>query len=408
MNDRTVFDVIQQALTVLEKDVGLAESSLNTVSSRSFKPISDFFMEKQQASYSDAILDELEDVYRGRYEAGAISRDTYNLRTRGIRIVREVYQTGGFVWKGHACNEVPALPESLEHIASGFAETVSALARGHNILTIVRRFLLLLYSLGIDNVAEAKPEHLQLFLKDISKTRSKSMDDVIDALRKLDRYLAGPGQPGLPYAGLLMAPRAREGKIHPHMPEGDLDSAIRSIDLETAIGKRDFAILLLAAGSGMRAGDIARIKLTDIDWRAREIHIIQGKTRAPLSLPLQKGVAAALADYILNGRPESKSPEVFLRCVAPFQALKDGVSIACVLRGRLKAAGVAHAPGDGRTMHGIRRMLATQMTAKGVPVTTTSQVLGQQDPGSSRPYISLDIEGLRECALGFACLKGGL
>jgi len=191
------------------------------------------------------------------------------------------------------------------------------------------------------------------------------------------------------------------------MPEDELDLAIRSIDRETAIGKRDFAILLLAAGSGMRTGDIARINLTDIDWRAREIHIVQGKTQAPVSLPLQKGVAAALADYILYGRPESESPEVFLRCIAPFQELRDGVSVACVLRKRLKAAGVVHLPGDGKTMHGIRRMLATQMTIGGVPVTTTVQVLGQLDLGSAKPYISLDIEGLRECALGFDCLKEG-
>jgi integrase len=157
----------------------------------------------------------------------------------------------------------------------------------------------------------------------------------------------------------------------------------------------------------MRASDIAKIKLSDIDWRNNEIHIVQGKTQAPVILPLQKGVGTALADYILNGRPVSNSPEIFLRNLAPFRGFKDGVSVACVLRRRMKAAGVSHMPGDGKTMHGIRRMLGTQMTIGGVPVTTIAQVLGHQTTRATKPYISLDIEGLRECALGFDSLGEG-
>jgi integrase len=157
----------------------------------------------------------------------------------------------------------------------------------------------------------------------------------------------------------------------------------------------------------MRCGDIAKIKLSDIDWRKNEIHIVQGKTQAPIYLPLQKGVGAVLAEYILNGRPESKCPQIFLRNLAPFQSFRDGVSIACVLRRRMKLAGVSHKPGDGKTMHGIRRMLGTQMTTEGVPVATVAQVLGHQNIDSARPYISLDVEGLRECALAFGSLEEG-
>jgi len=191
------------------------------------------------------------------------------------------------------------------------------------------------------------------------------------------------------------------------MPQEVLDAIIMSIDLCTAIGKRDYAILLLAASSGMRAGDIATIKFSDVDWRKSELHIVQGKTQVTVILPLNKGARAALADYILNGRPESKSPEIFLRSLAPFQGFKDGTSVACVLRRRMKAAGVYHTPGDGKTMHGIRRMLGTEMTIKGVPITTIAQVLGHQSDRATKQYISLDIEGLRECALGFDSIREG-
>lgn len=73
----------------------------------------------------------------------------------------------------------------------------------------------------------------------------------------------------------------------------------------------------------------------------------------------------------------------------------------------MKAAGVSHTLGDGKTMHGIRRMLGTQMTMEGVPITTIAQILGHQNTHATKPYISLDIEGLRECALGFDSVGEG-
>jgi len=407
MEKRTIVGIIRQALTILEKEVELAESTLEVVASRSFKPISDFFNEKNMVHYSETLISELNDIYLENLRNGVISRNTFNLRTRGTRILQEVSETGSFVWKGPHGKNIPSLPERFENIIAGLANMIRQEVRGCNTLCIVRRFLLLLANSGIEDISQIKAEHIQVFLGEISQTRKNSMDDVVGALRKLHRYLTEFGLTGLPYVGLLMTPRARDRKVYPCMPPDDLDIIIRSIDLDTAIGKRDYAILLLAASSGMRVGDIAKIKLLDIDWRNNEINIVQGKTQAPISLPLQKGVGVALADYTLNGRPKSKSPEIFLRSLAPFKGFKDGVSVASVLRRRMKTAGVSHTLGDGKTMHGIRRMLGTQMTIGGVPVTTIAQILGHQTIRATKQYISLDIEGLCECALGFDCIGEG-
>ncbi len=227
------------------------------------------------------------------------------------------------------------------------------------------------------------------------------MDNVIDALRKLNRFLIDSGVAGLPYVDLLMAPRARDKKIYPYMPQDELNAVFEHINRDTAVGKRDFAILMLAASTGLRSGDIANIKLKDINWLQNEICLIQGKSQKPILLPLYKSVGTAIADYILSGRPSSDSPQIFLRSIAPFQKFKDGVSVACVLRRRMKEAGIMHEKEDGKTMHGIRRMLGTCMTVKGVPVTTVAQILGHKNISVTRQYISLDIEGLCECALGF-------
>ena len=74
---------------------------------------------------------------------------------------------------------------------------------------------------------------------------------------------------------------------------------------------------LLVAVSGLRAGDIATLRLRDIDWKRNEIRLVQGKTAEPLVLPIPKPVLQAVADYILNGRPHTASDRVFVRHLAP-------------------------------------------------------------------------------------------
>lgn len=401
MENITLYEIIQHSLDILEKEVELSPSSLKVVASRSFKPISDFFTEKHEICYSESLLNTLKEFYHEQLETEIISRNVYNVRIRGIRIVQEVFNNGTFSWNGPPAKAKAGLPENFESIVAGVANSNCSVRKNQEVQTVIRRFLLLLFFLGIDEISQVETGHIQMFLSDISKSRTKSMDQVICSLRKLDSYLTRSGMQGLPYSGLLMAPRARERKVYPCMPQDDIKLILESIDRNTSIGKRDYAMLTLAANSGIRAGDIANIKLSDIDWRKNEIHILQGKTQISLSLPLQKNVGVTLADYILNGRPESKSPQIFLRNLAPYQGFKDGVSVACVLRRHMKMAGVSHKPGDGKTMHGIRRMLGTQMTMGGVPITTIAQILGHQNVSSAKAYISLDIEGLRKCALGF-------
>ena len=408
MKESSIKDIIEQALLILENEIGLTKATLKVVASRSFKPIADFFDSRNEANYNDELINELENLYQESLRNGSISRNVYNIRTRGTRILREVFCTGTFHWKGPVDKGVVCLPEKFERIVAGIFGSNRLERRERNTLTVVKRFLLSLTDEGINDISQVKAEHVQAFLGNISETRAKSMDDVIGSLRKLDRYLTATCVTGLPYAGLLMAPRARERRIYPYMPQDELSLIMQSIDRNTTIGKRDYAILLLSLSSGMRAGDVASIKLTDIDWHMHEIRIVQGKTQNPVNLPMHRGVGSALADYILNGRPKSKSPQIFLRVLAPYQRFKDGVSVACILRRRMKAVGIPHEPGDGRTMHGIRRMLGTHMTIEGVPVTTVAQVLGHQNTDSTRQYISLDIEGLRECALGFGSLGEGL
>lgn len=123
-------------------------------------------------------------------------------------------------------------------------------------------------------------------------------------------------------------------------------------------------------------------------------------------LPLQSSVRDALADYILNERPQSSSKHVFLRIRAPYAPFRDGVSIASIFRRYLEKAGIQHQFNDGKTLHGIRRLLGTTMVSKEIPVTTVAQVLGHQAIRSTRQYIVMGLKGLQKCALPLSSIGG--
>lgn len=115
-----------------------------------------------------------------------------------------------------------------------------------------------------------------------------------------------------------------------------------------------------------------------------------------------KETGEALQDYILNARPRSDCPEVFLRAAAPKTAIMDTVTIGCMFQQYQKKAGIYRHAFDGKGFHGLRRRLAKKLLVTGTPLTTITQILGHDDIKSVRQYLSLDKDNLKECALGFS------
>ena len=176
---------------------------------------------------------------------------------------------------------------------------------------------------------------------------------------------------------------------------------MEQIDTSTNTGKRDKAIISLGATTGLRAIDIVKLKLTDIDWLRGEIHVIQSKTEGVLYLPLLPETGEAIKDYILNARPKTDVQEIFLREKAPFISMSSGVAIGYLFDSYSKKAGIERSPFDGKGFHGLRRRLARNMLTSGTPVTTIAQVLGHTNIQATKQYLSLDSQNLKECALDF-------
>ncbi len=162
-------------------------------------------------------------------------------------------------------------------------------------------------------------------------------------------------------------------------------------------GRRDYAILLLLKTYGLRAGEVVRLRLQDIDWRHDRLHIQQSKTRAALWLPLLPAVGEALLDYLRHGRPATSRREVFLRCHAPAGPFARGSSLHAVLRRRLEQAGITVAGRHGP--HALRYARAVALLRAGVPLKAIGDLLGHRSAASTEIYLKLATEDLRAVAL---------
>ena len=164
------------------------------------------------------------------------------------------------------------------------------------------------------------------------------------------------------------------------------------------------AIIELGASTGLRAIDIVNLKLTDIDWLKGEIHIFQSKTGKSLSLPIIPKTGECIKDYILNSRPKSECKEIFLREKAPFTPI-TAVAVAYMFNKYCGKAGIKRVAFDGKGFHSLRCRLAKNMITAGIPITTISQVLGHTNIETTKIYLSLDSENLKECSLNFENIR---
>lgn len=198
-----------------------------------------------------------------------------------------------------------------------------------------------------------------------------------------------------------------EKRILPPVPQSETAKVLSLIDRATPKGKRDYAIILLAAVTGMRASDILNLRLKDICWEEGEIRLVQQKTGQISYLPLTTDVGVALKDYILKGRkngvvelPESED-HVFLKSIAPYDSYKTTSSICSIYKSRRIFAGFTSNNG----IHGLRRSVGHDMLASGNSVEQIAQVLGHRDIDSTKQYLSIDTEGLKNCTLDLSGIE---
>ena len=213
------------------------------------------------------------------------------------------------------------------------------------------------------------------------------------------RFLGGEGHAAM---GLERAvPRSARWRLDTvprHLPWEQVRRLIDSVDTTHGLGLRDKAALLVLATLGLRNGDVRRMRLADVRWRTGELHLPQTKSAKARVLPMPHEVGAALADYVLHGRPMVDVPEVFVRHRAPRGAFTSAGGIGAIVKEHLRRTGIA-APSRGA--HLLRHSLATRLVNAGVPIKTIADVLGHQSIDTTAIYTKVDVTRLALAALPF-------
>ncbi len=213
-------------------------------------------------------------------------------------------------------------------------------------------------------------------------------------IRVFLRYLAGSGMTEVDYSTIV--PHYSKPYVLPSVYSVDEISLIEaSIDTSTVLGKRDYAMILLASRMGMRSGDIVNLRIGDVKDRT-ELNIIQEKTGNILHLPLIKEVQSAIGDY-LSARPSSPVEQIFINAYAPYHAVTTS-TLRRALKKYISLAGID--PGNRKCgPHALRSSLASSMVNDDIPYETVRKVLGHSSNNAIKHYARIDIEKLRRYSL---------
>jgi integrase len=168
----------------------------------------------------------------------------------------------------------------------------------------------------------------------------------------------------------------------------EVQKLLQSCDRRTPVGRRDYAAVLLMVRLGLRAGEVAGLRLEDLDWTHGEL-VIRGKPRRQDRLPLPRDLGEAIVAYLKHGRPRSKYREIFLRVRAPHRPA-GRPAVTSLVRAAGKRAGL-----DAVSAHRLRHTAATQMLRKGASLSEVAHVLRHRHIDTTAIYAKVDHRRLR-------------
>jgi site-specific recombinase XerD len=182
-----------------------------------------------------------------------------------------------------------------------------------------------------------------------------------------------------------------------HLPADQVQRVLKACNRQTALGRRNYAILLLLARLGLRAGEVIRLRLDDINWEHGWL-MVRGKAARMAQLPLPADVARAMARYIQRDRPRCDCRAVFIRDYAPLSGLNGANSIAKIVWRALKTAGVKSAHAGA---HLLRHSLATDMLRRGASLDEIGEILRHRSADTTAIYAKVDLNALRSLAVAW-------
>ena len=241
------------------------------------------------------------------------------------------------------------------------------------------------------------PPQLEAFLKAAAARQGRAaLRNTAARLRSLLRFLTGQGEVAAGLDALIDTPPVYRGETLPRaLPWESVRALLAGVDRAATTGRRDYAMLLLAATYGLRSSEVVGLRLEDFRWRSGEIRVRRPKTGDASLLPLTDEVGAAIVDYLRNARPASVHRAVFLGIRPPIRPLAPS-SLGTAFD-KWKRHCEIDIPCSGA--HCLRHSLAMRLLRRDASLEVIGDLLGHRSPASTCAYLRLSADDLREAAL---------
>jgi integrase/recombinase XerD len=263
----------------------------------------------------------------------------------------------------------------------------------------LRRFQKYLNAVGRSDFSEMLPEDILGFIKALSYSTKATIHCTLCSLRGLLRHLQRERILDVDLSYLVPKDNYRkQAKLPTTYTEEEIERMLSAVDRGNPKGKRDYVMLLLACRLGLRASDICGLSFSNILWKENLIVLIQEKTKKRIELPLLADVGNAIIDYLKYGRPVSQLQYIFLHAGHEERKLTEP-TLHSIVSLYLRRAGVADVEKKKHGPHALRHSLAGFLLQKKTPLPVISEVLGHASTESTKSYLRIDMQQLRQCAL---------
>lgn len=402
-------DTIQQAIDTILKELENRQLSTSTISNYRFHYqeltayiISSDIEDTNEQTLLDFLMTRFNIVVPDFHVKGLSCSD--NRRLRPIAMLNR-YLSSGEVDPTSRLGKTPFIcPDGFAESYEGFLLYLEQKKLAPPTIrtnrAIAQQLIQYAYNEGSDSADLLSKETILSFFSDFQGKSVKYNGTVLYALKNYLLYIYNAGFSDTVLSECLPRLRVpRNGGIPHAWSKEELRSILCSVDREDPAGKRNYAILLLVIQTGLRAADIRRLKLGDIDWQTHKVHLTTGKTGYEVDLPLLEDTGWAIIDYLKNGRPKTDCRCVFVRHVPPYGPIGSTATLDSALGRYMMKAGITINRNEHHGMHTLRNSLAKNMLDAGASLPIISQTLAHQDVNTTAIYLKIDLEGLRQCAL---------
>ena len=348
------------------------------------------FMEKMRYEYYDLkVGEEFFSIYSKRNKHFTITS------RRTVLLLR--FYIEGTEYKRQPCKTDYQFPDRIGELSQQFIELYCKKKRSSyrtrkKFIIVLSRFSNAMKIRGV-KLTKLSHDEIMEYISSLQNT----CQYVYSPLRSFLLHLYTNGHTSVNLSLALSGLSERKGNSLPSVYYSDEIQKIESsVKRDSPLGKRDYAILLLADRLGLRRGDIVNLTMANIDWEKCTISFYQQKTGRYNELPLLEDVGQAILDYYLNGRPKTDIEKIFVTANSPVNVLSSG-TISYIVGKIIRESDVVI--GKRRhSAHSMRHSLATKLMENNTEISIISGVLGHESEEPTMCYLGVSVKLLRECS----------